>query len=77
MLFWVRGGTIRVCSYWRIYWYLTADTWRFTHLTYRIPVKSHGFGNEITVSRWLHNFSSISIKTKFTKINTMVWWINR
>ena len=47
-------------SYWRIYWYLTAD-----------------FGNEIKVSRWLRNFSRISIKTKFTKINTMVWWINR
>ena len=36
----------------------------------RFRCESHGF--EITVSRWLRNFSRISIKTKFTKTNTLL-----
>jgi len=32
-----------------MYWYLTAGTWRFTHLTYRIPVKYHGFAVSLTI----------------------------
>jgi len=38
----------------------TCQVSRFRH-------DSHDFGIEITVSRWLRNFSRISIKTIFTK----------
>jgi len=47
------------------------------HTCHGFAVSLHDFGNEITVSRWLRNFSRISIKTNFLKINTNVLWINR
>jgi len=52
----------KACKVFRIY-YLNAHTCQVS----RFRRESHGFGNEIKVSRWLHNFSRISIITKNTK----------
>jgi len=40
-------------------WHHTCSSQNF--YSWPIPVKSHGFGNEIMVSRWLCHFSRISI----------------